>query len=332
MKEYKVKRTILSCLYSASSEYVSGEELSEILGFSRANTWKYIKKIINDGYQIEAVSKKGYKLISCPDKLYGYDISASLSSKLMGKNNIYYYETLTSTNDKAYQLAELGAEEGDIIVSEEQTGGKGRLGRKWISPPGVGLYFSVILRPALPLTRLPALTLVSSYAVVKVLREKYRLNAGIKWPNDIYAQGKKIGGILTEIKAQQDMVDFVILGTGINVNTPASDLPVCATSLYECLDRMFIRKEVMSKIVETFEGTYYDYVDNGFDPILQKLKKYSTVLGKKIYIETYHKKIKGKAVDIDGSGALIVKTDDSTQRIFSGDIFFCREDQNEIAD
>jgi BirA family biotin operon repressor/biotin-[acetyl-CoA-carboxylase] ligase len=306
-------------------EYVSGEELSERLGFSRANTWKYIKKLINDGYKIDAAPKKGYKLISSPDKFFGYDVSGSLSTNVIGKNNVYYYDILESTNDKAYQLAESGAGEGDVILAEQQTRGKGRMGREWVSPPGVGLYFSIILRPAAPITRLPSVTLMASASIVKVLRDIYNINAGIKWPNDIYMGDKKIAGILTQIKAQQDMVDFVILGAGINVNTLKADLPSLGTSLRECADKLFERKEVLKYVIEMIDKDYSDYVNRGFIPELEDIKKYSLILGRRVSVEVYDKTINGEAVDIDVTGALIVKTGDEMRKVFSGDVMLCRE-------
>lgn len=325
MKEYNIKKTILNLLYTNSGEFVSGEEISEILGFSRANAWKYIKKLISDGFNIEAISKKGYKLISCPDKLYGYDISASLRTGFLGRNNIYHYDSLESTNDKAYQLAELGAIEGAIVVAETQTKGKGRMGREWASPYGTGLYFSMILRPKVSLTRLPSITLVAAGSIAKMLRNVYDIDAGIKWPNDIYSGNGKIGGILTEIKAQQDMVDFVIIGIGLNVNTQAIYLPSIGTSLMALKDKLFVRKEVFSKILEAFEADYNEFISAGFASKLNEVKELSVVIGEEVSVEVYNKKIEGKAVDIDEDGALMIRSNDNKMhKIFSGDVVLCR--------
>lgn len=325
MKDYKVKKAILKRLYSNRNEYVSGEDISEVLGFSRANAWKYIKKLINEGFNIEAVPKKGYKLISCPDKLYGHDISATLSTEFLGTEKIYYYDELESTNDKAYKLAEFGVLEGSIVIAETQTKGKGRLGRSWASPHGTGLYFSMILRPKVALTQLPSITLVASGSIVKVLRNIYNVDAGIKWPNDIFFGEGKLGGILTEIKAQQDMVEFVIIGVGLNINTLEKDLPSCGTSLLACKDELFIRKEVFSNILETFEADYNDFINNGFAGKRSEIKALSVILGEAVSVEVYDKVIKGKAYDIDETGALVIQTQDNKfTKVFSGDVSLCR--------
>ena len=325
MKDYKIKKAILKRLYSNRNEYLSGEDISEVLGFSRANAWKYIKKLIAEGFIIEAVPKKGYKLISCPDKLYGHDISATLSTKFIGIKNICYYDKVESTNDKAYKLAEVGVDEGSIVIAETQTKGKGRMGRSWESPHGTGLYFSIILRPKVALTQLPSITLVASGAIVKVLRNIYNVDAGIKWPNDIFLGDGKLGGILTEIKAQQDMVEFVIIGIGLNVNTPEKDLPSCGTSLLACKDKLFNRKEVLKNILETFEVDYNDFIKAGFAVKLSEIKDLSIVLGEVVSVEIYDKVIKGKVLDIDETGALIIQTQDNKlTKVFSGDVTLCR--------
>ncbi|MBF0253436.1 MAG: biotin--[acetyl-CoA-carboxylase] ligase, partial [Candidatus Omnitrophica bacterium] len=232
MKTIKVE--ILKRLL-ASREYISGENLSRGLSVSRAYVWKTIKELETDGFVIEGVSNKGYKLLRCPDKLYGYYIAAKLVTSFIGMETIEYHQELDSTNNRAYRMAEEGANQGLLVISEYQTKGKGRAGREWMSPSGVGLYFSLVLKPQLHIEKIPSVTLVAALSIVETIKDELGLEFQIKWPNDILFRGKKICGILSEIKAEPDKIDFIVLGIGININTAKKDLPEKADSLKEIL-------------------------------------------------------------------------------------------------
>lgn len=325
MKEFDIKKRILEFFHQNSGLFVSGEDISRDLGFSRAGLWKYIKKLRDEGYEIEAIPHLGYKLNSTPDKIYGYDLSVGLKTVNMGKKSIYYYDSISSTNDRAYELAEEGEPEGTLVISETQTSGKGRIGRKWISPKGDGIYMSLILRPDVETDEIPTITLITALAVIKAISKTCDIKAGIKWPNDVYVAGKKICGILTEIKAQPDLVDFLILGVGINVNTSSAKLPPEGTSLKLECDHHIERKELVRVFLMEFESFYGKFSKDGFKSLLKECKELSLVLGKNVKVDEHNRLLKGKAVDIDEKGALIIESDNGTlQRIFSGDVKMCR--------
>jgi len=321
MKDVNIKREILRFFYENKNEYVSGEEISALLGFSRASLWKHINKLRLDGYLIEAVPHVGYTLKSTPDKMYGYDIGIGLNTDIIGKQKIWHYDSLKSTNNRAYELAEKGEPEGTLVVAETQTSGKGRLGRKWISPKGGGIYFSLILRPDMETDKVPVITLVAAVSIQKAIKKICGINAGIKWPNDILIGDKKVCGILCEIKAQPDMVNFLILGVGINVNTPLKKIPPPATSLKKETSRSISRIKLMRQILTEIEKDYLKLKKNGFKTLRTECKKLSTVLKKRIKVNEHYHIVEGIAVDIDEKGALIIRTKTGEKkRIFSGDV------------
>jgi len=321
MSDVKIKKEILRFFYENKNEYVSGEEISASLGFSRASLWKHINKLRLDGYLIEAVPHLGYTLKSTPDKMYAYDISRGLTTDIIGKQKIWHYESLKSTNNRAYELAEKGEPEGTLVVAETQTSGKGRLGRKWISPKSGGIYFSLILRPDMESDKVPVITLVAAVSIQRAIKKICDIDAGIKWPNDILIDEKKVCGILCEIKAQPDMVDFLILGVGINVNTPLKKLPAEATSLKNESSRSVSRRKLMRQILTEIEKDYIKMKKEGFISLREECKKLSTVLNKRITVKEYSSSFEGIAKDIDEKGALIVKKKDgSRKRVFSGDV------------
>jgi len=325
MNDFQVKTKILKQFRKNEGKYSSGEEISNALGVSRAYIWKYIKKLRSEGYVIDAVPNLGYRLESSPDKLYGYEIASLLTTKILGKKNIYYYDNISSTNDAAYRLAEEGEDEGAIVIAGSQSKGKGRLGRNWVSPRGGGIYMSLILRPDAETDEIQALALIVASSITHVIRDTYSLEAQIKWPNDILIDGRKVCGILTEIKAQPDRVEFLVLGIGLNVNTPQSKLPPVATSLKNESKKTVNRAELLKMILEEFEKDYLCFKKEGFKLLRKDCKKLSLILGKRVKITEHHHRIEGIAEDIDQKGALIVRTDKGERkRIFSGDVVLCR--------
>ena len=251
---------ILDILRNSGDLYVSGEELCKLAGISRAAIWKRIERLREEGYDIEASPHLGYRLAGMPDTLIPSEIRWKLDTKYLGRE-IISYKKVDSTNIAAYQLAEKGLKEGAVIFAEEQARGKGRQGRVWQSPPKCGIYMSCILRPHITPNEIPKITLIAAVAVAKALREFTGLDAMIKWPNDILINGKKVCGILTEMKAEQDGVDFIILGIGVNVNTHPKDLPRNGSSLKEELrafrgDEDLSRVDLAKKILEALEKYY----------------------------------------------------------------------------
>ncbi len=318
--EVDIKQKILVFFRKNAENYVSGEDISTALGVSRAYVWKYVNKLRNHGYEIEAVPHLGYKIRSSPDKLFEYEVKNGLRTRTIGKKAVHYSESIDSTNNRAYELAEAGEPEGTLVIAESQFHGKGRMGRRWVSPKGGGIYISLILRPDVGTDEIPGITLIAAESIAKVINRITRLSAGIKWPNDIVVNGRKICGILTEIKAQPDRVDFLILGIGINVNTPPGKIPPGGTSLKNETNLSVNRVGLTRDLLEEFEKDYQRFKKEGFS-LRETCKGLSLTLGRKVEIREHDRVIKGTAVDIGEKGALIVKNGKGAlQRVFSGDV------------
>ena len=325
MNEYEIKKKIIGFFRGNEASFISGEDISNELGFSRASVWKYINKLREEGYNVEAVSNLGYKLISSPDKLYGYDFSNGLKTKNIGKKSIYHYDSIDSTNDKAYELAEGGEPEGTLVIAEAQTKGKGRIGRKWLSPRAGGVYVSLILRPDTETDEVPAVTLIAALSIIRAIKKTCGLEAKMKWPNDIFISGKKVCGILAEMKAQPDRVDFLVLGIGINVNTSGKKLPPEGTSLKSEAGSSVSRSELLRNVLLEIEKDYTKFRKEGFAALRDECKKFSMVIGENVKIDEHNRQVKGLAVDIDEKGALAIKLKDgSIKRVFSGDVILAR--------
>ena len=291
-----------------SDGYLSGEEISRQLNISRAGIWKYMQELRNDGYDIVAVPHLGYRLVSSPDKLIPREIQFDLLAKILGKK-IISYESVNSTMDIAFRLGFEGAEEGTVVCAEAQAKGRGRLGRNWTSPKGKGIYFSVILRPRLSPSEVAQLTLLAAVAVSEAIQKVAGITAMIKWPNDLILNGKKLAGILTEMSADMDRVRFVVIGIGINVNTPASLLPPQATSLKQEAGRPFSRVALLQEVLMSVERWYQRLKAEGFSPITQRWKELSLTLGKRIRIVDPNGDVEGQAMDLDKDGGLIIRRD-----------------------
>ena len=299
--------------------FVSGEEISKGLGVSRASVWKHIESLRRLGYGIDAVPHLGYKLVARPDRLIPEEIKNGLRTKLLGRN-VLAYESLDSTNNTAYELAEKGAKEGTIVVAERQKKGKGRQGRHWVSPKG-GIYLSCILKPEIGPVEVAKITLVAAVAVCRSIRDVTGLSSMIKWPNDILINKKKVCGILTEMKAEQDKVDFVILGIGVNAAVPADNLPKGAASLFKESGNEFTKVGLAKSILESLERHIALFKENGFSGIREEWRDYSATLGHHVRIHCHDEKIEGQALDVDKDGALVVRLDSGIQRrILSGDV------------
>lgn len=317
-----IDEKILTILRNNRETYVSSDELCKVGDISRAAIWKHVEKLREEGYDIEASPHLGYRLIAGPDALIPSEIKHGLKTRILGRE-VISYKKIDSTNTAAYLLAEKGLKEGLVVFAEEQTGGKGRHGRKWVSPPKGGIYFSVLLRPDISPNEIPAITLAAAVAVAKAIRELSGLDAMIKWPNDILIGGKKVCGILTEMKAEQDKADFVIVGIGVNVNTKFKYLPKGATSVREEMGAVdnVSRVELAKKILERLEAEYVLTKDKGFSPVIEEWKSLSAMLGSRIKVSLPSRTCEGIAHDIDPDGALIVRLDSGVlERVSSGDV------------
>jgi BirA family biotin operon repressor/biotin-[acetyl-CoA-carboxylase] ligase len=307
-------------------EYVSGEVLAQKLGISRVAVWKQIQKLKDMGYKITSDQNLGYCLVSRPDLLLPQEIQRGLSTNYVGKE-IYYFPELKSTNIRAKEKALHGAEgisEGTLIVAERQSAGKGRLGREWFSPVG-GIWFSVILYPQLSPSYISRITLMTAVAVVKAIKICTQIKSQIKWPNDILINEKKVCGILTEMSAELDIINWVVVGIGINVNIDLREFPEDiqenTISLKETSGKEISRVKLAQTFLQEFEKYYEILKRREFSSILKEWKLYSHTLGKKIRVDIGERIITGEAVDINEEGSLILKKEDGELvEIISGTI------------
>ncbi len=302
--------------------YVSGEDISDVLGVSRTAVWKTINTLRDEEYIIDSSSRKGYKLIESPDVLSQVEIEPYLSTKYIGRN-IIYYDTLDSTNNKARDMAIEGAEEGLVVIAEEQTKGRGRLGRVWTTPKLSSAAFSIAVRPSIKPEDASGLTLIMGDAVCRAIRKVTGLNAKIKWPNDIIVNGKKVCGILTEMNAEIERINYIVLGVGININVDKfpEDIKHIATSLNLELGKLVSRKEIVAEVFNEFEMLYDDFKENGLKNIMDEFKSFSVTLGKKVRVISINEEFEGEAIDITDDGLLVVKLEDgSTRNVISGDV------------
>ena len=318
-----MRARILKLLRQQSQDYLSGEEISRQLAVSRTAVWKHIRELKNHGYEIEAHPRKGYRLKSRPDLLLPEEIRAGLSTQLLGSQIVHFYDT-SSTNNEAKRLAADDAVEGTIVVSEAQTLGRGRLNRGWFSPPGGGVWVSVILRPPFPPQEAPKCTLMAAVATVEAIREVSGLACGIKWPNDILWQGRKLVGILTEMSAEMDAINFVVLGIGINVSLQESDFPEelrnIGASVSMGAEREVSRVEVLQKLLERLEHWYQVVKKEGFEPVLEAWRRESITLGQPVRVLAGEETYDGVAEELAEDGSLLVRTENGLRRVLAGDV------------
>ena len=289
-----------------SSDVVSGEELSLSLGVSRTAVWKCIEELRADGYDIQAVSRHGYRLVACPDLLIPAEVQFGLNTKVFGSACIHF-DSIASTMNEAFRLAMEGASEGTVIVAETQTKGRGRLGRTWSSPKSKGIYCSVILRPSGAPADVAPLTLLTAVALSEAVERMTSVRPLIKWPNDLLVHEKKLSGILTEMRAETDRIEFVVVGIGLNVNSASRQLVPEAVSLRQVLGHSVSRVALFQEILRSLEVRYRDMQKNGFRPALAAWKERSATLGRKVCFQEKGDMVEGLAVDLDADGGLLVK-------------------------
>ncbi len=324
MRSVSVKARVLSLLKKQSPDYISGEEISRLLGVSRTAVWKHIRKLRNSDYQIESRARTGYRLVRAPDRLEDHELAALLQTCLIG-NHLVYRETVDSTNELAKKLAHQGTAEGTVVVAETQTGGKGRMGRIWYSPAGQGLWFSVILKPPLAPPDIPGLNLVWAVAVAKTIQEFTGLAAGIKWPNDILINDRKVAGVLTEMNAEIDKVNYLIVGIGVNVNLDSKTIPPhlagTVTSLTEQKGSRVARLELLAALLNNLDLLYQEFLAGKFNTIMSAWRQMSVTLHRWVRIKSQNGVEEGIAFDLDESGALLLmKKDGSVKKILYGDV------------
>ena len=314
-REICMKQSIIDILKSGGG-YVSGEKISQKLGISRAAVWKHIKSLRSEGYDIQSVTNKGYYLAAAPDTISEYEIKSGLKTARIGQNMRYVYET-DSTNNEAKRFSDMA--DGTLFVAEIQTGGKGRLGRQWVSPAGEGIWMSLLLKPDIIPGEAPEITLIAGLAVCRALKD---YGALIKWPNDVVIDGRKICGILTEMSAEIERVSYIICGIGINVNTEEfpDELKETAVSLYTVTGEKHSRAEIIKRVAEEFEPLYDEYLKYRLKNIIPEYKSACVNIGKRVSILYGEKETPGTAVDITENGHLVVDTDEGRVTISSGEV------------
>lgn len=309
---------------TSEEEYLSGQTLAETIGCSRTAIWKHIEELRKEGFELEAIRNKGYRIIKTPESVSADEIRLGLKTKFLGQY-IHYEDVVDSTQKIAYRLAYEQALEGTVVIAEEQKLGRGRMDRKWYSPRYTGVWMSIILRPKIPLSKAPQLTLIAAVAVVQAIEELTDLSPQIKWPNDILINGKKMTGILTELQAEADQINSVIIGMGINVNQKQEDFQVdlqeIATSLAIEQGTTISRAAIIRAVLTHLERLYLLYLDKGFYPIKLLWEGYAISIGKDIKARTLTNVIEGKALGITDDGVLkIMDNRGEIHFIYSADI------------
>ncbi len=316
---------ILSTLRATGQSGVAGTELSHRLGVSRAAIWARIEELRGLGYEIEASPHHGYRLLSVPDVLHADDLLSSLGPTRVIGRDIRVFEATTSTNDVVERLAQDGVKEGVVVFAESQTRGRGRLGRKWMSPPRKGLWFSVLLRPQIHPLAATQLTIAAATALFRAIRAQTGLTPEIKWPNDILIRGKKVAGILTELSAELDKIKHLILGMGISVNLASGDFPPelrrTATSLRIEAGQRQNRAELAVRVLQELDRDYARICAGDFEALAHEWEAHCTTLGQRVTIQVGGRKVHGIAESLDDDGALLLRTQHGRlERIIGGDV------------
>lgn len=318
---YIMKGKIISLL-KENGGYVSGEKISEELGITRSAVWKHINSLKEEGCIIDSVRNKGYRLISEPDNLDEKKIRGLLNVAMIGRDLITM-KSVDSTNEEAKRLAHEGAPHGLVIASDRQTAGKGRFSRKWSSEPDGGLYFSVLLKPELPPSDIASITLSAGYAVCLAVREYTGLDAGIKWPNDVILGSKKLCGILTEMAAQSDRIDYVIIGIGINVNNISfpDEIAEKAVSLRMAAGSPIDRSEFFACVINKLDRVIGDFLISLSIDDIAHFKELCATMGRNVTVVRSGQEISGVACDVSPTGELIIRLENGKEiTVTSGEV------------
>ena len=319
---------VLSLLKSHNAEYLSGQDLSDVLKISRVAVWKHIKKIRSLGYKIESKQKLGYRLVGSTNLLLPWEITSQLKTKTIGKR-AYYFDSIDSTQNFATEIASNSKENGTVVISQKQTRGRGRLGRKWLSPVG-GIWLSIVFHPKFDISMSTLFPIAASVALSNAIEKVIRKKSEVKWPNDVTIKGKKVAGMLIDVSIESNKIENLVLGVGINFKVNASRLEKSlkntdnfygVTSLVEngkYQNPILLVKSFLYELEKIFE-----LLEKGKSKtIINDWTKKSSTIGKSVSVSTSDGKIKGKAIKLDNDGALIVKTNNQFQRVLAGDVIY----------
>ncbi|WP_079709681.1 biotin--[acetyl-CoA-carboxylase] ligase [Paraliobacillus ryukyuensis] len=315
---------IIALFIANEDTYLSGQAISEQLNISRTAVWKQINILKKDGYQVDAIPNKGYRIISTPDKLSENTLQWGLDTKWLGKT-IHHYPTIDSTQTKANALAYEGAPHGTIVVADKQEAGRGRMNRQWFSDNNQGIWLSIILRPSVLPYQAPQFTLLVGTILAEVLTKETDVAVKIKWPNDLFIGNHKVAGILTEMQAEQDTVHHLVVGIGINVNQTRTrfdtSIQTKATSLREATGTIYSRIILIQQILRSFEAEYENFIKQGFNPIKTKWEQQAYKLNEWVTYYTNNQKAEGKIKGIQEDGALLVeRIDKQITALYSAEI------------
>lgn len=319
---------VLTFLQTHNTEYLSGQDLSDVLRISRVAVWKHIKKIQELGYTVESKQKLGYKLIKNSDALLPWEITSGLKTKIIGQQ-AFYFDSTDSTQNQALKMAEEPERNGAIIVAEKQTGGKGRSGRKWISPKG-GIWFSVILRPKFDISMTTLFPIASALALSLALEKTFKISPELKWPNDLTIKGKKLAGMLVDASLESNRIENLVLGVGINFDVDIKQIEKNLKGTPNFYGVATLNEQKIKirpiELVQTFltelEKIYKLLNTKQTKKIISEWTKRSSTIGKNVKINTVEGEIKGKAIRIDEDGALVVSNNKNTNRIIAGDVVY----------
>jgi BirA family biotin operon repressor/biotin-[acetyl-CoA-carboxylase] ligase len=320
----KADERILEVLHERIGDHQTIGCLSKRLALSPEAVADSIRELQHQGYEIEMHPSLGYRLLTIPDRLLPVEIRRILTGQLMGRQ-IYSYRSVRSTNRVATEMVPYGPPEGTLVLAEEQLAGRGRLGRVWHSPPGLGLWMSLILYPRVPADRMFQLAICGALAVAETVLERFALPVKVKWPNDVLIRDAKLAGVLVETQLDSSEVPGVVLGIGFNVNHRDQDFPRSlrprATSLRMELGRVVSRIELLGDLLAQFERIYLQFQTHGLEPFLGRWRQLSAVLGQPVSIQIGPRHLSGRAVDIDSQGALVLEEKSGRrQRFLAGDV------------
>ena len=317
-----MKEEILRLLRSADG-YISGQELCNRFGVSRTAVWKAINQLKEAGYEIEAQQNKGYRLMAAPDLMTEAEIKSLMHTEWVAKE-VLCFDTIDSTNTKAQELAEKGYQSGTLVVADKQESGKGRRGRSWVSPSGTGIFMTLMIKPDINPNNASMLTLVAALAVAKAITSVTGEEAMIKWPNDIVVNGKKVCGILTEMNAQFDYINHIVVGIGINVHNesfPEEISQMASSLMIEAGGKRFHRAQIIAETMSYFEQYYDTFLKTqDLSALVREYDKLLVNRNKSVRVLDPKEPFDGKAMGITSKGELIVDTWESRKLVSSGEV------------
>jgi len=314
----EIKEKMLNLL--GDGNFLALEKIVDSLNISRSTIFKQIKFLKESGYNIEFVKNKGYRLVSKPDMLIPEEIKAEINTDIIGKD-VFCFKSISSTNTYAKEIAENGVKEGAVVIAEIQTHGRGRKNKIWLSPFG-GLWLSLVLRPKISAERGMFVTMLVSVAVSQAIKEVTGLEPVIKWPNDVLINKKKVCGILTEFDTKGNIINYAVVGIGINVNNKINDdIKEIATSLSIEFGSNIPRLKFLKSVIKYIDNNYKKLIKGDFSTIKKLWMSYSKIIGKKVNIKDNGNTISGKIYAIDDNGFLLLKTKEGIHEILNGDVF-----------